>query len=214
MCVIALAAILPMCACATVVEGTSQTITLNTEPQGAECHLNRKGKEIGAIAQTPGSVRIDKSGADITVTCTKDGYQETKVTSKSKFVGTTAGNIIAGGVIGIVVDATSGANYVYPDAVQVALAPAGAPVAATTPPAATGPAPAAQAPTPVAPAEAPKTATATAATPAKPAAAAAPTTESPATSPSTAPVTPVSTAAPAADPKKKKKIVMSPPVGH
>jgi hypothetical protein len=210
MCVVALAAIAPLCACATVVEGTSQSITINTEPQGAECHLNRKGKEIGAIAQTPGSVRIDKSGADITVTCTKDGYQETKVTSSSKFVGTTAGNIIAGGVIGIVVDAASGANYVYPDSVQVALAPAGAPVAARTTPVAAAPAAATKAPTSVAPAEAAEPVTATAATPATPAAPAASTTESRAT-PS---VTPVSTAAPTADPKKKKKVVMSPPVGH
>lgn len=127
---VALAASLPLGACATVIEGTSQSVTLNTNPPGAECHLTREGKEIGAIAQSPGSVRIDKSKNDITATCTKDGYQQTAVTTSPKFVGTTFGNIVLGGVVGAVVDASSGANYSYPDAIQVVMTPASPPVAA------------------------------------------------------------------------------------
>ncbi len=120
-------------ACATLVNGSNQTITVSTTPPGATCTLDRMNIRLGAIAQTPGSVRIDKSKNDLSVTCTKEGYQTATVTNAPKFGGATFGNIIAGGVVGVVVDAASGANYTYPDNVEVALAgtptPAGAPVA-------------------------------------------------------------------------------------
>ncbi len=40
-----------------------------------------------------------------------------------KFQGTTFGNIIAGGVTGMIVDAATGANYEYPSNVHLSLAP-------------------------------------------------------------------------------------------
>ncbi len=111
-------------ACATLVNGTSQTVTVSTTPPGASCTLDRMGTRIGAISSTPGSVRIDKSKNDLAVTCTKDGFQTATVAHAPSFGGATFGNIIAGGVIGVVVDAASGANYSYPDDIRVDMAAA------------------------------------------------------------------------------------------
>jgi hypothetical protein len=69
------------------------------------------------------SIHIDKSKNDLTITCTKQGYQTATISQSPKFQGTTFGNIIAGGIIGAVVDASSGANYEYPAQVNVTLAP-------------------------------------------------------------------------------------------
>lgn len=114
-------------ACATLVNGTSQTVTVSTTPPGASCTLDRMGTRIGAVSVTPGSVRIDKSKNDLAVTCTKDGFQTATVAHAPSFGGATFGNIIAGGVIGVVVDAASGANYSYPDDIRVEMA-ASAPI--------------------------------------------------------------------------------------
>ncbi len=118
-------------ACATLVNGSSQNVTVSTNPPGASCTLDRIGARVGAIPATPGSVRLDKSKNDLSVTCAKDGYQTATVSRAPSFGGATFGNIIAGGVIGVVVDAASGANYSYPDDIRVDLAASPAPA---TPP--------------------------------------------------------------------------------
>lgn len=109
-------------ACATLVNGSSQNVTVSTNPPGASCTLDRVGARVGAIPATPGSVRLDKSKNDLAVTCSKDGYQTATVAHPPSFSGATFGNIIAGGVIGVVVDAASGANYTYPDDIRIDLA--------------------------------------------------------------------------------------------
>ena len=125
-------------ACATLVNGSSQNVTVSTNPPGASCTLDRIGARIGAIPATPGSVRLDKSKNDLSVTCAKDGYQTATVSRAPSFGGATFGNLIAGGVIGVVVDAASGANYSYPDDIRMDLAanpaPAVPPMALQAPP--------------------------------------------------------------------------------
>lgn len=125
--------------CATVVEGTSQSVAIATQPPGASCTVSREGVQLSAVISTPGSVKVDKSRKDITVTCSKEGYQTTSVNYSSSFNGMTFGNIILGGAVGAVVDASTGANYNYPKDITMALpeAVAAAPVAAPTTAAAT-----------------------------------------------------------------------------
>lgn len=109
-------------------EGTGQSITVSTNPVGATCSVSREGAQLGSLASTPGSIRVDKSKNDLTVTCSKSGYQTTSVSYSPKFNGTTFGNIILGGGIGAVVDASTGANYDYPSQVTMDL-PAETPTA-------------------------------------------------------------------------------------
>ena len=115
--------------CATVVEGSNQSVSIATAPPGASCTIDRAGERLGSVGMTPGSLRISKSKNDLEIACGKDGYQQASIRQSPKFVGTTFGNLIVGGVIGAVVDAASGANYVYPNEVHLDLAPAVPPVA-------------------------------------------------------------------------------------
>lgn len=80
------------------------------------------GTRVGAVSTTPGSIRLDKSKNDLSVTCTKEGFQTATVAHAPSFGAATFGNIIAGGVIGVVVDAASGANYTYPDDIRIEMA--------------------------------------------------------------------------------------------
>jgi len=121
--VAALIGLLFLPACATVVEGTTDTVTLTTEPAGARCAVTREGAELGQVMPTPGPVSISKSRNPLTVSCDKAGHLTTARTIESEFTGTTFGNILLGGVIGAVADAASGANNRYPQTVSLTLVP-------------------------------------------------------------------------------------------
>ena len=118
---LSLAGMLP--GCATVINGSNQNITVSTSPAGAQCAVDRAGTRLGMINPTPGSLRIDKSKNDLTVTCEKDGFRTATVLQTASFGGATFGNILLGGGVGFIVDAASGANYSYPSEVRLDMAP-------------------------------------------------------------------------------------------
>ena len=113
--------ILLLTSCATLVNGSSQTITVSTTPQGATCTLDRVGVRVAVIGPTPGTIRLNKSKNELTVTCTKDGYETATVTHSPSFSFVTLGNVIAGGLVGVVVDASTGANYEYAEDVELTM---------------------------------------------------------------------------------------------
>ncbi len=89
--------------CSSVIEGTSQELTVNTNPAGADCSLERQGTSIAHIA-TPGAATIKKTKYDILVRCNKPGYQEATYMNHSGAAGATFGNIILGGGVGWAID--------------------------------------------------------------------------------------------------------------
>lgn len=120
----ALCALLIATGCATVVKGRSQVLAVNTDPVGASCTLRRNDGTVGAVNPTPGTVQISKAGVPIDVTCIRHGYLEANVRLSPSVQGWTAGNAVFGGVVGLIVDAGSGAIYEYPGEIVVKLTPA------------------------------------------------------------------------------------------
>jgi len=110
-------------ACSTVIEGTSQMIRVETSPPGANCVFTREGQTIASVSSTPGTVKIDKTKYDITITCTKDGYQTATYLNHSGAAGATFGNIILGGGVGWAVDSATGSDNKYDSSVLVTLNP-------------------------------------------------------------------------------------------
>ncbi|MCW5620976.1 MAG: hypothetical protein KIS79_07725, partial [Burkholderiales bacterium] len=119
----ALIAVSLVSGCATVTRGASQTLTVQTAPEGAACTLERSGKVIGAVNPTPGSVKVGKGRKDIAVSCEKTGYLKSNDNLSPTFQAMTAGNILIGGLIGVAVDAASGAMNQYPSALDVTMIP-------------------------------------------------------------------------------------------
>lgn len=113
-------------ACATITTGTSHSLTVVTEPPGAVCELRRSDDIIGVVNPTPGTARISKSSRAITVRCNRDGLPEAVATIQPGFQAMTAANLLLGGLIGIAVDAASGAAGTYPSSITVAMAAPGA----------------------------------------------------------------------------------------
>ena len=125
-CVVALSAsALGLGGCATVMNGTSQPVEFRSDPTGAEVEL-----VTGLKCETPCEYSL-KRGDDSVVTFTKEGYKSETVYIQSRTGGATVGNILAGGIIGGVIDGSNGAsNHLYPDPVSIRLVPVGSDEAA------------------------------------------------------------------------------------
>ena len=117
-------------ACATVVGGTTQEVLVQSEPSGAGCRVERQGAAVGVIPSTPGKVTLPRSKQNAVVNCTKDGFEASQAVLVARFNGATLGNILVGGLVGIAVDAASGANNKYPERVTVVLTASSFPDAA------------------------------------------------------------------------------------
>ena len=125
---------LPCVGCASVTRGTTENISIATTPSGATADIS--GLETPTACVTPCVIQA-KRNADITVTINKEGYQPQVIPLTKEIPGSGAagfaGNILAGGLIGMGVDAATGAALDHkPNPVIVTLQP----VAPPTPPAA------------------------------------------------------------------------------
>lgn len=106
--------------CATVMNGTNVDYMTQTDPSGADIvFLN------GLKCTSPCTLEL-KRGADTRVDINKPGYEPVYVLVQSRLAGSTFGNILAGGIIGGVVDGGNGAsNTLFPRPLKVRLAPTG-----------------------------------------------------------------------------------------
>lgn len=110
-------------ACSSIIEGTSQEIVVNTNPESADCSLMREGVSIARVSPTPGAATIKKTKHDITIECTKVGYQSATYLNHSDVAGATVGNVLLGGGIGWAIDSASGADNKYESPVNITLVP-------------------------------------------------------------------------------------------
>ena len=115
--------LLVMAGCASLTKGTTQQISIDTPGvPGASCTLTSQG--IGSkIVVTPGTLILDKSQHNVAVTCKKECFQDGVGVIAASTEAMAAGNIIAGGVVGLAVDAATGAMNKYNDVNQIAMVP-------------------------------------------------------------------------------------------
>jgi hypothetical protein len=95
--------------CATIIRGTSQTITINSNVSGASVELD--GAPVGV---TPFTGKI-KKGKDKTFTIRKQGYGTQSITLEREFdmVAAGLGNFVSCGIFGTTTDWANGAMWLY-----------------------------------------------------------------------------------------------------
>jgi hypothetical protein len=91
--------------CATIIQGTTQQIGVSSQPSGAVVKVNNQ-----PMGQTPIVLNLKRRDSH-TVTIELDGYQPYNQALTRSLSGWVAGNIIFGGLIGLVVDAATGGMY-------------------------------------------------------------------------------------------------------
>ena len=122
---LAAAIAVPCCGCASVTRGTTENISIATTPAGATADVS--GLDIPTVCVTPCVVQAKRS-ADIIVTINKEGYESQVVPLTKEIPGSGAagfaGNLLLGGVVGMGVDAVTGAALDHkPNPVIVTLQP-------------------------------------------------------------------------------------------
>src|SRR5262249_29388962 len=121
--------------CASITRGTTENLGITSTPPGAEAIIS--GLENPTSCVTPCSVVV-KRNADISVAVQKPGYEPQTIQLTREIAGAgvagVAGNVLVGGVVGVGVDAVTGAARDHkPNPVIVTLQPNG-PAARPAPP--------------------------------------------------------------------------------
>jgi hypothetical protein len=104
--------------CATIIDGSSQVVTFNSQPNGVKILIN--GAQVGV---TPLSTQLHRSKTTI-VLAKMDGYDDQQIAMQTKLNPYFFGNFISGGLIGSTIDYASDAIVEYsPNTYYVTLTP-------------------------------------------------------------------------------------------
>ena len=104
--------------CASIIHGSRQDVRVVSNPSGAVVRVNLNN----TATTTPGILTLNRKEIGYVLTFEKQGYKPVEVSLRRTVDGWLFGNIIFGGVIGIVIDFASGSAYkLTPDEVEVAL---------------------------------------------------------------------------------------------
>jgi hypothetical protein len=119
----AIASVSLLTGCATITRGTTQMVALDTPgAPGAKCTLTSSA--IGKVdIVTPANVTLQKGSDNIAVRCQKQCFSDGVGVIGTSAEAMAAGNLIAGGIIGLGVDAASGAMNKYNEQNQIAMQP-------------------------------------------------------------------------------------------
>ena len=102
--------------CGTVIQGTTQQVGISSSPTNARVAIN--GVEIGS---TPVMIDLKRKDSHI-VRISLEGYQIYETTLTRKVSGWVWGNILFGGLIGLVIDSSTGGMYnLTPEQIQAEL---------------------------------------------------------------------------------------------
>jgi len=103
--------------CCSIIHGTTQEISVNSQPSAAKVIV--KGVNM---ATTPAVIDLKRKESNIVIRFEKEGYEPVEIALRRSTDGWIVGNIIFGGVIGLVVDFINGAAYkLSPADIQVEL---------------------------------------------------------------------------------------------
>jgi hypothetical protein len=105
------AALLASARCATIAHGTTQPIRVESEPPGAIVSLNCLQGAVPLMGRTPLTIDVQRKSKSCAIGIAKDGYEPTAVPLQRTFSGAYVGNLLVGGVVGLVADAADGAMY-------------------------------------------------------------------------------------------------------
>jgi hypothetical protein len=108
-------------ACASIVEGTDQSIAVNLTPEDAICEVHREGAQLSTVSKDQKYVNISKSKNDLVIECqAPDHFDETVMIESSASGWGVAGCFL---IDLCITDYSTGALNKYPEAINIALVP-------------------------------------------------------------------------------------------
>ncbi len=105
--------------CATLVSDKTTFSQIDSSPSQAICVV--EGENYKQIITTPANIILPAKAAPLRISCDVDGYHTSVEQIDTKMDGWTLGNILFGGVIGVVVDAATKSGHKYPENIVITL---------------------------------------------------------------------------------------------
>ncbi len=103
---VVLVLIVTQTSCATIVDGGDKFVSINVEPSNARIHVkSNQGEDF--VRQGSFNLRVDRK-ASYTLVLESPDYISEEITLKRGLNGWYFGNILFGGIIGLIVDASTG----------------------------------------------------------------------------------------------------------
>lgn len=124
--------------CASISDGTTQTVVFNLTPKEARCLVSREGSPLGSVNGRQNTLTLDKGAKDVIVQCSADGHEPVthRLISKTQTSGVVGGFFLDLGIT----DMITGAMWKYPNEISIVLEPAAAATPPTSPVATPAPA--------------------------------------------------------------------------
>ena len=119
--IMTISAILTLSACSTITDGTTQEINVKTTPAGAACTLARNNEVIYRFSSSPHRVIVSKSKHPVLITCNKAGYKQGSFVNTPRTAKSSGNNAYVGGLIGVLIDSSTGASNEYQEHVHIDL---------------------------------------------------------------------------------------------
>ena len=120
---LALVGAITVSGCASITQGTTQTLIFSIEPKSAHCTLTREGDgELGSISSNHTTITVSKDKDDIVVACRADGYEDKtmRIVSTAQAAGIVGGAFLDLGIT----DLITGAMWKYPGELTIVMDPA------------------------------------------------------------------------------------------
>lgn len=90
--------------CASIITGTSQQVSFSSDPSGAKVIIQPSGMQ----GTTPFTAKL-KKGKSYIATAKKEGHEKAVQSIGTSFNGWVFGNLLFGGIIGLIIDVADGA---------------------------------------------------------------------------------------------------------
>lgn len=107
--------------CASIAHGTHQTIPISSNPPGATVAVSC-GKAKPVLNKTPTTFDAPRHANPCSIIVSKEGYEDSSFAFTRRMSGWFWGNILIGGILGMIIDGADGAIYnVVPEVANITL---------------------------------------------------------------------------------------------
>ena len=92
-------------------------------PKNAKSTLKREGALLATVAKTPQATTLYESWNDVHITCRKQGFRKTTSVLDAQTKASIFGNFLISGLVGVAIDAGTGAMNKYDGTITIPLVP-------------------------------------------------------------------------------------------
>ncbi len=109
------------CGCATIMSGTKEPVIVDSSPKSAHVEVKTLMNMSVFNGSTPANFMLDKKH-EYKLTLTMEGYKPTEIFIAHEFDAWVIGNLLCGGIPGLIVDLVTGAfNHLSPNQIFVTM---------------------------------------------------------------------------------------------